>query len=126
MKNFIGIAALLAIAATMSTTGAQAQEDASKNRRFVSQKENGMIKQQPARHLFADSILAKKPVATENSATEIEQKSEAVATDSITPDCCNCCDKHKEYRQHKRFQHKKERGPHQRQREHHKRGRIKK
>ena len=116
MNNFIGITALLIIAGAMSATGVQAQEDASRNRRFISQKENRMIKQQPARHLFADSILAKKPIETENVATEIEQENKAAATDTIISNGCNCCEKRKEYRQHKRHHQRKERGPHRKRR----------
>ena len=91
----------------------QAQEKRIEKNRFVSQKENGMIKQQPARHLFADSILA--------NATEIEQENKAAATDTIISNGCNCCEKRKEYRQHKRIHHRKERGPHHKRRGHHKR-----
>lgn len=117
MKSILRITLLLMFCfGALHCSTAQAQEKRSEKNRFVSQKENGMIKQQPARHLFADSILAKKPVATEDVATEIEQENKAASTDTIISNGCNCCEKRKEYRQHKRIHHRKERGPHHKRR----------
>ena len=122
MKSILRITVLLMFCSgALHCPTVQAQEKRSEKNRFVSQKENGMIKQQPARHLFADSILARKPVATENVATEIEQENKAAATDTIISNGCNCCEKRKEYRQHKRIHQRKERGPHRKRRGHHKR-----
>ena len=122
MKSILRITVLLIFCSgALHCPTVQAKEKRIEKKRFVSQKENGMIKQLPARHLFADSILARKPVATENVTTEIEQENKATATDTIISNGCNCCEKRKEYRQHKRHHQRKERGPHRKRRGHHKR-----
>ena len=92
-------------------TSAQAQENITqRNRGFVSQREDGMIKQTPARHLFADSLLNKKAEAVNDSITNVE----ANLTDSASCECC--CKARFEYIRRERYHHRKERAPRERRR----------
>ena len=92
-------------------TIAQAQENVTqRNKGFVSQREDGMIKQPPARHLFADSLLTKKAEAENDSITNVKTN----VTDSISCGCC--CKARFEYIRRERFHHRKERSPRERRR----------
>ena len=92
-------------------TATQAQENVTqRNRGFASQREDGMIKQTPARHLFADSLLNKKAEAVNDSITNVE----ANLTDSASCECC--CKARFKYIRRERFHHRKERAPRERRR----------
>ena len=92
-------------------TATQAQENITqRNRAFVSQREDGMIKQTPARHLFADSLLNKKAEAVNDSITNVETN----VTDSAS--CESCCKAHFKYIRRERFYNRKERSPRERRR----------
>lgn len=92
-------------------TTAQAQENVTqRNKGFVSQREDGMIKQPPARHLFADSLLTKKNEAANDSTSNVKTN----MTDSTS---CSCrCKARFEYIRRERFHHRKERSPRERRR----------
>ena len=92
-------------------TSAQAQENITqRNRGFVSQRVDGMIKQTPARNIFADSLLNKKAEAVNDSITNVETN----VTDSTSCGCC--CKARFKYIRRERFHHRKERAPRERRR----------